>query len=201
MYWCFVDANNCERPRELSKYFINTINGVLTDIDLAWSSTTCGWIDDYSQPDQLAALPPLRISFPGHESHRIFPASDVEGRDGNGIADSGFYGSFVKFVFDTLTEYGVKWYYVPVSPSSKIASPESSYTACVHEIALGNTDLCVGPFWVTAERRAMATFTATVDLDYMHVILPRKRDKGHGHSVWADFWCTPGPPIRPRVAV
>jgi hypothetical protein len=38
---------------------------------------------------------------------------------------------------------------VPISDRSREFSPSSSYTACVHDVAIGQVDLCVGNFWPT----------------------------------------------------
>ncbi|KAJ1466426.1 hypothetical protein T484DRAFT_1861676 [Baffinella frigidus] len=35
----------------------------------------------------------------------------------------------------------------------------SSWTACVHDIAVGNYDACLGDFWVTPERMTMVQVT------------------------------------------
>ena len=39
------------------------------------------------------------------------------------------------------------------SAESKELYPGSSFTACVHDISVGTTDICVGNFWPTGERR------------------------------------------------
>jgi len=33
--------------------------------------------------------------------------------------------------------------------------PDSSWTACIYDVAVGNYDICVADFWVTSERLAM----------------------------------------------
>jgi hypothetical protein len=38
----------------------------------------------------------------------------------------------------------------------------SSYTACVHEVALNETDFCIGSFWMTTERLLMTPFTGNI---------------------------------------
>ena len=44
------------------------------------------------------------------------------------------------------------------SAESKELYPGSSFTACVHDVGIGKTDICVGNFWVTAERLALTDF-------------------------------------------
>ena len=36
-----------------------------------------------------------------------------------------------------------------------------SYTACVNDVLLNETDLCIGPFIGSAQRLSMATFTTS----------------------------------------
>ena len=54
-------------------------------------------------------------------------------------------------------------------PTSVYNGP-SSFTRCVYEVKLEQVDLCVGDFWETAQRRALAPFTSAVDLDSMKLI-------------------------------
>lgn len=41
----------------------------------------------------------------------------------------------------------------------------SSFTRCVHEIRLGNVDMCAGNFWETVERRRLAPFSSHIFTD------------------------------------
>ena len=60
---------------------------------------------------------------------------------------------------------------VPVSKESKLFSPTSSYTACVHEVALDNTDVCIGGFTATPSRRTIVSFTSPVDVTTVIMIM------------------------------
>ena len=53
---------------------------------------------------------------------------------------------------------------VIVTPVSTKSSTRysSSYTQCVHEVALNETDLCIGAFWTTSERLLLTTFTTAM---------------------------------------
>lgn len=63
-------------------------------------------------------------------------------------------GSVVAFMHAVAAEVGFTLEYHAVSEesvaevSSRLGS-SSSFTACVHEVALGETDLCIGNFWVS----------------------------------------------------
>ena len=73
-------------------------------------------------------------------------------------------------------DFGVtKFEIVPLSNASReygnLPRVSSSYSACLHEMALNNTDICLGPTWSTQERRYEfghfgAAFSATVHDDH-----------------------------------
>ena len=46
---------------------------------------------------------------------------------------------------------------------SRAKFPKSSYTACAYDVLLGNTDVCLGDFWVTAQVR-IPSLTLPTDL-------------------------------------
>ena len=60
-----------------------------------------------------------------------------------------------------MRRHAVPWQAVDVSARSAEFSPGSSFTACVHDVAIGNVDMCWANFWPTSARRQMASFTVT----------------------------------------
>ncbi|CAE7862614.1 GLR3.4 [Symbiodinium sp. KB8] len=54
---------------------------------------------------------------------------------------------------------------------------ESDYTACVHDVALGNFDLCIADLWLTPERHLLATFVPPLRQDYFFLVVPRKVER------------------------
>mmetsp|Transcript_54149 Transcript_54149/g.127272 ORF Transcript_54149/g.127272 Transcript_54149/m.127272 type:complete len:653 (-) Transcript_54149:170-2128(-) len=50
---------------------------------------------------------------------------------------------------------------------------QSDYTACVHDVALGNFDLCIADLWLTPERHLLATFVPPLRQDYFFLVVPR----------------------------
>ena len=46
--------------------------------------------------------------------------------------------------------------------------------ACVHEIALGNTDMCWGDTWPTAERQRLGAFSGPLWQDHFFVLTFRE---------------------------
>ena len=74
--------------------------------------------------------------------------------------------------------------------TSQTYSGGSPFTRCVHEVKLGQVDLCIGEFWETSERRNLTAFTSTIDSDSM-LLVSRPRSMrwlkdGSLLWVWAD---------------
>ena len=83
-------------------------------------------------------------------------------------------GSVVQFMKDLAQDVGFTWEVHPVGNWSR-ARYSSSYTACVHEVALGLTDMCIGNFWMTAERMTLASFSPALYNDEFKLLV--KEDK------------------------
>jgi hypothetical protein len=71
-------------------------------------------------------------------------------------------------------EYMMTWHVQPLTNASRAAFPLSSFTACLNDLAVGHTDLCIGDFWATAQRRALmgnqARFLHTISNDQFHLV-------------------------------
>ena len=48
--------------------------------------------------------------------------------------------------------------------NTSLSQYSSSYSACVHDVAMNETDMCIGPFWLTSERQLMSPFTGGVSI-------------------------------------
>jgi len=145
--WCWVNASTCERPYEPSELAAGR----------HYSYATCGSLDRYSaerHAQQLASLPPLRVSFPADSSNGYTVVS-VDG----GVGGTGRAGAVLEFAAATFAAHGIAWTEVPVPAASRAYSPLSSYTACVQAVALNDTDVCWGNFWPTEVCDALPTPT------------------------------------------
>ena len=114
--------------------------------DLSFSYETCGNVNlflDGPNSQMLRDIPKLRVSYP-EDASAVFPL--------NTDPHNKKRGSVVEFMHDIWSHYNIQLEVVPVSTSSMQYSPGSSFTACVHEVALNNTDLCIGNFWETVVR-------------------------------------------------
>ncbi|CAE7556692.1 GLR3.4, partial [Symbiodinium pilosum] len=49
-----------------------------------------------------------------------------------------------------------------------------SYTACVHDVAVGHFDVCIADLWLTAERNRLAYFLPPIRQDLFYLVVPRK---------------------------
>ena len=84
-------------------------------------------------------------------------------------------GSVVEFMNDVAAVGNFTWTHKPISNASR-SRFTSSYTACVHDVALNETDICVGPFWLTPERLLMTPFTVPLFSETFTLVLPDADD-------------------------
>lgn len=113
----------------------------------------------------------LRVSFPGNSGSGYTITTVPAGA--TGVGGTNRDGSMVRFWDQLAKDYSIVWTEVPVSPESKAFSPKSSFTACVHMVALNATDLCVGNFWPTADRQRLTSFTVPIYSDDFRLIVAK----------------------------
>lgn len=159
--WCYVDASTCERPHQPTNIAFHDPDAPL---NLAYSYETCGNLDTYTGDAHFRTLrgKHLRVSYPADSD-----AGYSLYTDSHGIKQ----GSTVHFMQDVAADAGFTW---SVHPVSEISSSKylSTYTACVHEVALNQTDLCIGTFWINNERLLMSSFTRSLGEDHFRLIVP-----------------------------
>lgn len=169
--WCWVDPNACTRPRDKTSFFKGTAHD-----GLQFSYETCGNVNDFSdngRTDFLRGLN-LRVSFPGDSGSGYTITTVADGA--TGIGGTQRDGSMVRFWDQLANDYSITWQEVPVSAASSAFSPQSSFTACVHELALNATDLCIGNFWPTAERQRLASFSIPIYSDEFKLVVARSNE-------------------------
>lgn len=194
--WCFVSSSKCLKPNAPSKFFEGVRMANLTGPEtassdlggsaggdpalLTYSYETCGNVDIFTFQAGLAdtfarvaSHGRLRVSIPGDEPPYITTAgpNDTSYVTGTSRRD----GSIVRFADRLLSKYSIPWVEVDISQTSRAYSPTSSFTACVHDVALNNTDLCIGSFWASEFRRRLSDFTAAIDSTRFFVIAPKQR--------------------------
>lgn len=148
--WCFVDPRNCHKPNSPSSYFPEATYGA-GGPRLSYSYETCGNVDTWEYKEkrlrELKALEPIRLSWPDVGGAGYTITRDTTGGDGYG--GSGYDGAITQFVVDALRQYNISYVAQRERSASSIAYGKakevgSSYTSCVHEVALNRTDLCIG---------------------------------------------------------
>jgi hypothetical protein len=159
--WCYVDGPTCGRPNDASG---------IAGTALQYSYETCGNMNSYSQDRHYSTLrgQHLKVSYPGDSGSGYTLYTE------NGVKK----GSVVDFVDKLARDHGFTMEAVVVTQDSRDAvraafDSGSSFSACVHAVAIGQVDLCIGNFWVTNDRMLMATsFTAPIYDDQLRLIVP-----------------------------
>ena len=145
---------------------------------LVYSYQTCGNIDHFTYAEGLlqelqatASKGTLRISIPGDEVPYI---STVGPNTTDYVVGTSPRrdGSIPRYVSRLLQTYSIAWEEVPISASSRAFSPDSSFTACIHDVALNNTDICAASTWVFESRARLAEFTSPIEAVEFFVIAP-----------------------------
>ena len=147
---------------------------------LAYSYETCGNLNSYSQDRHFSALrgQTIRVSYPGDSGSGYTLYTE------NGEKK----GSMVDFVRKLALDHAFQLVEVEITQDSRNAvrtafSSGSSFSACVHAVAIGQTDMCIGNFWVTNDRMLMAaSFTSPVYTDEFRLVVPVG---GAKPSIWS----------------
>ena len=170
--FCYVDRRNCARPSNLEENSLLARSlQFISHPDkqyLAYSYETCGYLDRFSTNQQAAndlAGKTLRVSFPLPGSVGTFFSYFNE-------REEEYRGAVHSFMNGVLDELGVNLQFVNLSQQSLDRFPTTSFTACVHDVALGNTDFCISDFWITPQRRLMTTFTEQFEEDLFYLYVP-----------------------------
>ena len=197
--WCWVAPWDCLKPHAASSFFKGVVidNSTLLseggwngtdgstcgDGDasrlLTYSYETCGNVDSFTYAEgvesylsEVSMRGKLRISIPGDEPPYLTTAQPNATDWVHGTARRD--GSVVRFVDRVLTDLGMEWVVVPISAASRAFSPDSSFTACVHDVALNSTDICVGSVWPFEHRRRLTHFTSSLQSLGMHLVVKVK---------------------------
>ena len=109
----------------------------------------------------------MRISFPGdyEPDIRTVPGFEDKGGEANVGTQRSLQptrawkeGAYVEFFDLVMRDFGVTTYEIVGLSEAARRHSTSDYTQCAYEIALNNTDVCIGPTWPTEERQCVALF-------------------------------------------
>ena len=190
--WCYVAPWNCHKPHSASLWFTGAVMANRTlleeggigacteegvcgdDPALMYSYETCGNVETFqvsdgrqAELDEVARRGPIRLTFTGDDSPYIKQLGPNETRLVPGTDKD---GSVVKFITDLLLERSVTWKEVPITGASRDYS-SSSFQACIHDVALNATDLCVGSTWAFENRRRLVDFTGDITASNLRLLV------------------------------
>ena len=191
--WCYVAPWNCNKPHAVSSFFDNALinNGTLLDEGglnctegsdscadagraLSYSYETCGNIANFqvsqglqSELDAISSRGGIRLTWTGDDSPYIKTLGANDTRYVAGVRKD---GSVVKFVIDLLAAHDVPWQQTAITEASWAFS-SSSFQACIHDVALNATDLCIGSTWAFENRRRLADFTGAITTSNLRLLV------------------------------
>jgi len=145
---------------------------------LSFTPDSRDWSDGIDRIKAHAARQPngkLRIGMPNvlwRPPHIVIGEPWVA--DGKGVDGTNMLGALPVLISNVLGEHDIPWERVPLSNASSAWSPDSSYTACVYDVGVGNADLCVSNFLVFAKRLRLTPFYAPMWNNEYFLILRRE---------------------------
>eukprot|EP00816_Leptocylindrus_hargravesii_P013442 CAMPEP_0196825104 /NCGR_PEP_ID=MMETSP1362-20130617/92860_1 /TAXON_ID=163516 /ORGANISM="Leptocylindrus danicus, Strain CCMP1856" /LENGTH=525 /DNA_ID=CAMNT_0042205481 /DNA_START=47 /DNA_END=1624 /DNA_ORIENTATION=- len=165
--WCFVDVDNCDIKTNIDEVSEIATSQYDNISNLYRSYETClGTIESSSQERDQILAPILnksfRVGIPGDAVYDLYTNED-------GTKNGSTWAMFELIREET----NGTWEYVDVSALSMSKYSTSSYTACIHDVALGLVDFCVGNFWPTGERFLIHTpFSRSFMVDKFFLVSP-----------------------------
>uniref|UniRef100_A0A7S2PLY1 Ionotropic glutamate receptor C-terminal domain-containing protein n=1 Tax=Leptocylindrus danicus TaxID=163516 RepID=A0A7S2PLY1_9STRA len=188
--WCFIDEYNCDLPIDDEVSYLN-----ITDDDsengtgIFYQSTeTCGNFEEY-RADQLrfqVENKTVRIAYPvdfsDEEKFELEDQLTLNNRlylDNN--APNGVNGAIVETVEKILDDRDIEYEIVPLAWNAIEKYPNNTFTACMYMVHMDLADMCVGPFWYTAERIALSPVTVELGKDDL-VLFVDSREKSYSFA-------------------
>lgn len=166
--FCYVDPANCKaalNPKRSHFY-----------AGMHYSYHTCGNLNTFDVNPHITAMAgvsELRISSPYGAATQTVTFENwrqvMVPKDAHY-----FFRAMAWVLMSALKRLGVnnsQLRFINVSQESINQKPESKFTACAHDVALGWVDLCVGDFWETPERMKMTPFTSALTVDNLKLLV------------------------------
>ena len=79
-------------------------------------------------------------------------------------------GSIVQFMKEVASASGFGMYETNISDIAREEHPQNSYEACLLDVEIGNTDICIGPFWKYYESDS---FSNALFQDEFYLVIPK----------------------------
>ncbi|CAE7211876.1 GLR2.2 [Symbiodinium natans] len=183
--WCYVDmtlcplnADLCEaegglRGSDSSPHCRSRPHDItaLLNLSVYFSFETCGFVNLYDVKRHSA-------SAGGYQLRAVvdpFPPWVLERNSTLGVLE--YYGTSFDFFQEALNlfEPPAALQLLPGWATQKSRQLfRSSYTACVHDVAVGSFDVCIADLWLTPARHRLASFMPPIRQDLFYLVVPRK---------------------------
>lgn len=127
----------------------------------------------------------FRVTFPGDADalYTLFTKTTGSGAEKD--------GSIPRFMKEVANATGFGMFQVPLSKAALEKSANNTYDACMFDLTLGNTDMCIGPFWMRSLGNDYNNTSASIFKDEFYLVV-----KKTGTEFWALFF-TPVLPFTP----
>lgn len=185
--WCYVDLTMCKKDSD-ERLFRSSYFPAEAGLDVFYSYTTCNsTADDWLEVEEeiVGNLALGGISIDANIPLYQFPMMYKSDSDGSVLTSRGS-----EYYDDTIPYGGVYIHHANQivkisngdihnitlthrSRASGIVHPSSSYTAAVQDIEDGLISMGVGPFWITAQRLKMVSFTIPIIQDKTVLVIPK----------------------------
>mmetsp|Transcript_114680 Transcript_114680/g.370567 ORF Transcript_114680/g.370567 Transcript_114680/m.370567 type:complete len:625 (-) Transcript_114680:272-2146(-) len=183
--WCYVDTTLCPLNTASCEAAGGTVGGdaspycrsrpsslsvVLNSTLHYYSYQTCGSVNAY---DNTALSEPIagvivRTAVDAWAPWVLLKDAPNGGQEYGGALYDFFMRSIPAFDPLPVMQLIPGW----ATPESR-AKFSSSYTACVHDVAVGNFDICIADLWLTPERAQLAQFTPSLRSDLFYLLVPK----------------------------
>jgi len=187
--WCYVDMNLCPQDKALCEAAggvigssisahcrtrENTASAFLQDLKGHYSYQTCGALDVYNASLETSMFKGvagrvLKVAVEAFEPY-VIERKNIGGEVEYGGTTYDFFVQILKLFKPRLTLLEIPGW---ATDESMEIWPDNSYTACVHDVAIGNFDLCVADLWVTPERAKLCTFLPSIRQDFFYLAVPK----------------------------
>jgi hypothetical protein len=180
--WCYVDPDKCKES--IHNYYRSDMLSAehASTQALMYSYTTCGSDADAWHASRATAVledmivvgtVPM-VQFPYHQKYKPDGSlADASGAMYNN--DTLPWDGAMKEYLDTIAELANirEFKFTHRSGGSSALIPGSSYTASVHDVFAGVSDMAIGGFWITGQRLEMVPFTTPMLVEQMMLWIPK----------------------------
>jgi len=191
--WCYVDPSMCVmdkrkclaaggvvgqegivycREREFTESTVIEERTGNTTAKAYYSYATCGGLNTYDTGKIFDVIAGRNLKIKITSSYYWTFKEAVDPRapqwlGWTGVLNKALEDGFLRFSPTVNVTLDESW-----STAISRTKFESSWTACVLDVAVGNADMCIGDFWITPQRMNLANFLTPFGNDNFYLIAP-----------------------------